>query len=84
MNNEEINEIKEWITAHMPIEHDGSYVPISEVIRLLILRGNEIFKELEENDYFLEDIVCDDGWYREGYMKLDKIKAFKKKYGLVD
>ena len=39
--NDEINEINEWITAHEPINHDGSYVPISEVRRLLILRGNE-------------------------------------------
>ena len=39
--NDEINEINEWITAHETINHDGSYVPISEVRRLLILRGNE-------------------------------------------
>ena len=56
--NDEINKIKKWITAHEPIAHDGSYVPISEVRRLLILkeieaRADEAKQIFEEFDNIL-------------------------------
>lgn len=35
------DDMDEWLKKHEPIEHDGSFVPISEVKRLLLLMKSE-------------------------------------------
>ena len=87
MDNDKMLEIKLWLSNHVPIEHDGSFVPISEVRRLLIIRGAEarsdtakrIFEELDKimnrhlNSSPIEDIdTADELRLEEDYLTLKR------------
>ena len=59
------DDMDEWLKTNTPIEHDGSFVPVSEVKRLLLLMKSEtqkttstLISELFGKILYLDDCKC--------------------------